>query len=235
MKKAHKISLTLSLICLFITLLVLGLFWTFRQIEEASAARKHTHLLLNKAHNLAIELSDAETGQRGYLLTGKTQFLEPYLAADKLIPFHLKELRQLSQIPAAQQHLDRLLPLINAKRIDMAKLIDLRSKQKIQAAQSGVSQGQGKRLMDAIRVEMQDFIELEENAWASHDAQFQANMFLLFLVIISATVLILLFALIFGYFFYRETQFRLKNLVFSKPSIPLKCKKTSINNCRRSI
>lgn len=214
MKKAHKISITLSLICLFITLLVLGLFWTFRQIEEASAARKHTHLLLNKANNLALELSDAETGQRGYLLTGKTQFLEPYLATDKLIPVHLKELRQLSQIPAAQQHLDQLLPLINAKRVDMAKLIDLRRKQKIQAVLSEVNLGKGKRLMDSIRVEMQDFIDLEEKAWISHDAQFQANMFLLFLVIISASVLILLFALIFGFFLYRETQFRLKNLVF---------------------
>ena len=55
-------------------------FWAFRQIRQAAEARRHTYVVISSADDLLSALKDAETGQRGYLLTGDEAFLEPYLA-----------------------------------------------------------------------------------------------------------------------------------------------------------
>ena len=48
-------------------------------MENAAEARKHTYVVINHAQDLIAECTDAETSQRGYMLTGKDTFLEPYI------------------------------------------------------------------------------------------------------------------------------------------------------------
>ena len=188
-------------------------FWSFRQIETAAEARKHTYTLIIRADALLSELKDAETGQRGYSLTGDEAFLEPYLAVRDSISGHLEELRQLTLISAARKHLDALAPLVDAKLAEMSHVIELRRNHDMTAVLAAVGSGQGKRLMDSIRAEMSSFIQIEEGALAQHEAEFQSNMRHLFAIIVTASLLTLLFALSFAYLIYRETQHRLKNLV----------------------
>jgi two-component system sensor histidine kinase EvgS len=116
---------------------------------------------------LLSELKDAETGQRGYLLTGDEAFLEPYLAVRDSISGHLEELRQLTLISAAHKHLDALAPLMDAKLAELSHVIELRRNHDMTAVLAVVSSGQGKRLMDSIRAEMSSFIQIEEERWRS--------------------------------------------------------------------
>ncbi|MBV5277061.1 CHASE3 domain-containing protein, partial [bacterium] len=97
-------------------------------------ARKHTRVLISSAEQLLSKLKDAETGQRGYLLTGDTLLLEPYLAVHDSISGHLEELRQGNSIPAADQYLNALAPIIDAQLSEMAQVIALRRSQNITAA-----------------------------------------------------------------------------------------------------
>jgi two-component system CheB/CheR fusion protein len=60
---------------------------------------------------------------------------------------------------------------------------------------------------------MSGFIQIEEGALAQHDAEFQSNMLRLFIIIVTTSLLMLLLALSFAYFIYREKQQELKNLV----------------------
>src|SRR5437016_743729 len=53
------------------------------RFTEASEWRKHTYEVLNSLDKCVAELVDAETGQRGFLLTGDEAYLEPYHAAIK--------------------------------------------------------------------------------------------------------------------------------------------------------
>src|SRR5258706_12855934 len=53
------------------------------RFSEASEWRKHTYEVLRNIDATAAGLVDAETGQRGYLLTGDEIYLEPYRAAVK--------------------------------------------------------------------------------------------------------------------------------------------------------
>jgi PAS domain S-box-containing protein len=213
MKNTHKIVASLAGVALLIAAAVVVSFWAFSQIKEAAEARKHTYTVIIRAENLLSELKDAETGQRGYSLTGDEAFLEPYLAVRDSISGHLKELRQLTSISADRKHLDAMAPLIDAKLAEMSHVIELRRNHDITAVLAVVSSGQGKRLMDSIRAEKNSFIQKEEDALAQHEAEFQSNMRHLFIVIVATSLLTLLFALSFVYLIYRETQHRLKNLV----------------------
>jgi PAS domain S-box-containing protein len=162
---------------------------------------------------LLSALKDAETGQRGYLLTGDEAFLEPYVAVRDSVGGHLEELRQLDLSRAAHQHLDALAPLVDAKMVELSHVVELRRNQDMTAALAVVGGGAGKRLMDSIRVEIGAFIQIEEDARAQHDAEFQSDMRRLLTLIAAASLLLLLLALSFAYLIYRETQHRLQNQV----------------------
>ena len=213
MKTTHKIAVSLTGAVLLVALGVALSFWTFRQIEETADKRKHTFVILNSADDLLSALKDAETGERGYLLTGDEAFLEPYIAVSNSIAGQLEKLRQLTLIGAAHHHLDAMAPLIDAKLTHMAHNIELRRNHDMATVITDIREGRGKRLMDSIRDEMNRFIRIEEAELAQHDAEFQSNLRLLFTIIINASLFTLLFAVAFVYLIYRETQQRLKNLV----------------------
>ncbi|MDO9399382.1 MAG: PAS domain S-box protein, partial [bacterium] len=207
----HKIVAAFAGVALLVALLALT-FWVFKQIEAAAEARQHAYIVINRADDLLSELKDAETGQRGYLLTGDEAFLEPYLAVRGSVSGHLEQLRQLAMISAAQKHLDALAPLIDAKLAEMAQVIVLRRNDDMTAVLARVGSGQGKQLMDAIRTEVSGYIRIKEAALAQHDAEFQLNMRHLFILLLAASLLMLLFACWFVYLSNRKTKQQLKNL-----------------------
>jgi len=213
LKTTHKAVVLFAGAALLVALGAVISFSAFKQIEATAAARKHTFVVLSRADDLLSALRDAETGQRGFLLTGEESFLEPYAAVHDGISGRLKELRQLTQIPAARKHLDALTPLVDAKLAEMAHVIELRRNKETAAVLKVVSGGQGRRLMDSIRVEMSGFTEIEQGALAQHDAEFQSNMRRLLAILVTASLFALVLALAFAWFLYRETQQRLKNLV----------------------
>ena len=213
LKSTHK-----SLACLAAALLLLALgivlsFWSFRQIENAAQARKQTFAAINDAQALLSEIKDAETGQRGYLLTGNADFLAPYLAIRDDVGGHLKQLRRSTVSNAAHARLELLAPLIDAKMTDLAETIALRRDGQTPAVLARVADGHGKHLMDAIRVATGDVVRVESEVLERNEAQFQSDMQRLFGVIVAASLIALLSALSFAYLIHRNLQQRLKNLV----------------------
>ncbi|MEJ1959243.1 MAG: CHASE3 domain-containing protein [Nitrosomonadales bacterium] len=209
----HKIIVAIAGAVLLITLGLILVFWSLRQIEEASEVRQHTNTLLFNADELLTSLNDAETGQRGYLLTGDSAFLEPYLAVRNSIRRRLDQLRLMTLNSPARNHLDVISPLIDAKLAELSHTIELRRNQDLNAALAVVRSGLGKNLMDSIRAEMGFFIQAEENERKQNDAKFASDMRRMFSLIMIASLLTILFALAFAYLIYRGTQQRLKNLV----------------------
>jgi PAS domain S-box-containing protein len=198
---------------LLAVLMVAASFWSFRQFDEAAAVRLHTSTVLNKADDLLFAIVDAETGQRGYLLTGDESFLTQYLAVHDRVAASLTELRSLTLLAAAQKHLDAMAPLLDAKLASLALNIELRRNNDLSAALANVRAGQGKRLMDAIRVEMAGVVRLEEGVLVQREAEFQATMHQLLGAIIFTSLLALLAAASFVHFFLRQRQQRLKDAV----------------------
>jgi CHASE3 domain sensor protein len=77
--KNKQMVVSFSGLILLVVLVVTLIFSAYGQIETSAGACKHTFIVLNHADDFMSALKDAETGQRGYLLTGNETFLQPYL------------------------------------------------------------------------------------------------------------------------------------------------------------
>src|SRR6266508_3407391 len=76
---------------------------------RATALVSHTDSVLIEREKLLSALKDAETGARGYVLTGDTSFLEPFRDAEDKVTASLEQLRVLTaDNPVQQQRLDTL-------------------------------------------------------------------------------------------------------------------------------
>jgi methyl-accepting chemotaxis protein len=112
----------------------------------------HTHQVLEHVSGLLGQLKDAETGQRGYVITGDEAFLEPYQTGSASVANVLKELRQLTaDNPNQQKRLDAAEPLVAAKLAELKETIDLRRKGDLDGTVKIVKGGEGKRYMDETR------------------------------------------------------------------------------------
>jgi methyl-accepting chemotaxis protein len=112
----------------------------------------HTYEVLAGLEAILTDLKDAETGQRGYLITGKDEYLAPYLNAKGEIGKDIETVAGLtSDNPAQQERISTLRPLVTAKFDEMQATIDLRRTRSFAAAQEVVLQNKGKAVMDQIR------------------------------------------------------------------------------------
>jgi methyl-accepting chemotaxis protein len=129
----------------------------------------HTHQVLEYLDAVVSDMQDAETGQRGYIITGEERYLEPFRAAQGAITQDVKALRNLTRDNVNQQRrLDMLEPLINGKEGKFAELqetIDAREDKAkgFAAALQLVLTDKGKKVMDDIRKTI-DEMRSEENA-----------------------------------------------------------------------
>jgi methyl-accepting chemotaxis protein len=124
---------------------------TSKLIDSAEWVR-HTHEVRNGLDELLSGMKDAETGQRGYVITGEARYLEPYQGASESVNQKLKHLRELTvDNPIQQQRLTAIEPLINSKFAVLQETIDLRRTKGFEAAQQVVVTDRGKNAMDAIR------------------------------------------------------------------------------------
>ena len=213
MQATYKVVALISGVILMVSLGVAMSFWSFRQIQDAADARKHYSQITNSANQLLSDLKDAETGQRGYLLTDDEKYLEPYLQASSGIRDRLTALKSITANKLAHQHLDTMASLIDAKISELSQTVDLRRSHDMESALAIVKDGQGKHLMDLIRVEMSSFMQVEDDDRKQIEEAFENNMRRMFVLIVISSLLTLLFALSFVYFIYRGTQQKLKNLV----------------------
>src|SRR5580693_1442059 len=82
----------------------------------------HTHAIIENLAHVVSVAKDAETGQRGYLLTGDEAYLEPYQSATSTIGPVLAELRRLTaDSPRQQARIDEAESLIGAKLAELKR------------------------------------------------------------------------------------------------------------------
>jgi PAS domain S-box-containing protein len=161
--------LVASLAVVLITALFLR---STRQLAESSGRVAHTLDIINEAESLLSLMKDAETGQRGYLLTREPHFLAPYEDARQRIGPSLERLRALtSDDPRQRQRLDEMESLIQRKLALIERTVQLEREGQSVAALEPVRSGQGKRVMDALRVLGKELREEAEGHLAKENAQ----------------------------------------------------------------
>lgn len=120
-----------------------------------------SYKLLQELAELDMLLLEAETGQRGYLYTGKQKFLDPYNEANASINVQLAELKEKIRNPKQQEKLGELQTLIK-ERIDyLEKTIQLRKSGREQEVKNLVSAGTGLEIMAKLRGKITEIKETE--------------------------------------------------------------------------
>lgn len=110
------------------------------------------HESTREIEQLLSALSDAETGQRGYLLTGQEEYLEPYRSAVPRVAAHLERLEALSAgKPGQSARVAELRRVSGEKLRGLAETVQLRRERGLDAALAVVRTGRGKRAMDQAR------------------------------------------------------------------------------------
>lgn len=122
------------------------------QRHETVGRVLHTLAVQSQLDRVQMLATDAETGQRGYLLTGRLSYLDPYEIAKSEIGPAIDVLAgQISDTPAQQSAFGNLRKLVANKVTELQQTIDLRSSGHADAALAVVDKDYGNGLMTAIR------------------------------------------------------------------------------------
>ena len=141
----------------------------------------HSHEVIVAIGELRSSVQDAETGQRGFLLTGNDRYLEPYQAAVENVGRQADKLSNLTSDNAAQQErIAQLRVRINAKLGELKNTIDVRRAEGAAAALAIVNSDRGKAEMDAIRAQLtvmqQEEARLRRERLVEMDSAYQSAL-----------------------------------------------------------
>jgi methyl-accepting chemotaxis protein len=131
---------------------------------ESSSWVTHTHQVLAKLEGLLSDLKDAETGQRGFIITGEDRYLQPYDIAVGRVQQTYQDVIEFTKDNSTQQR--RLAAFKGPLEARMAVLKETieqrRGTQGFEAARQMVLSDRGKALMDELRKQVSE-MEAEEN------------------------------------------------------------------------
>lgn len=155
MKLGKKITVFFVLVLLIIGIVGIQSYLGIQRLIETNQWVIHTHEVLEKLEHVLSALKDAETGQRGFILTGEERYLEPYNSAAGEIQKDIDAVASLTwDNPEQQQNIEQLKKLTHDKLEELQETIELRRKAGMGAALTVIRSDRGKRIMDEIRALM---------------------------------------------------------------------------------
>jgi signal transduction histidine kinase len=180
-----------------------------RKIAINEALVSHTHQVLDRVQTVFSNVKDAESGQRGYIITGLPTYLDPYNQAAETINREFDELTPLTSDNAGQQ--ERLSEIRTAVQTRLATL-----REGIQAVDSGgvdagrafVLEGKGRVQMSEIRTKINQFVEVERKLLAERSEAAQATYQTAHTTLVITTAVGLIMVLSSFYFAYRDSAHR---------------------------
>ena len=140
------LAVTAAIIMIFINEI------SFRQATEAVGMVEKAHQTRNSITGLMRQVLSAETGQRGYLLTGDVNYLEPYRTATGDITNSLNTLRQIfAYQPELAEDFDLLTRHVSRKMAEMDLSIRMRKEGNDEGWKFVLTTDVGKEEMEAFR------------------------------------------------------------------------------------
>lgn len=122
-----------------------------KSVHETNSAMKRVMAMKAEVAHLLIAMIDNETGQRGFILSQKPEFLEPYKRSLAVIPQIQEGLAIQITDPKARDEFVALNSAIAARLRFAATTIDLQNNGKHDESIALVASGEGKILMDQVR------------------------------------------------------------------------------------
>ena len=176
----------------------------------------HSYHVNEESERLLGHLSEAETGNRGFLLSNNTDYLSPYNSAVNDTRKSLLQLVALTQAtPSQQKQLTQIDILIS----DYLQILD----ESIQLYKNGSTQGalqlvlsdKGKILADELRNQIAIFNQTQSNLLKIQRENYQLIQSTILLTFILGTILFILFIIVFSWSFRKKILTPLTSLTNS--------------------
>lgn len=159
-KTTHSVIRQLQVVFSVSTVLLLislaASFYSIQGLIDNSKLVNHTNQVILESENIISYMKDAETGQRGFLLTLDSDYLNPYNGAYEKVNATYTRLKDLTQDNVAQQQsLSQVKELYTAKFDQMQKIINRARRAKYMTrdtTQQNEEMAVGKKIMDDLRV-----------------------------------------------------------------------------------
>jgi len=135
-------------------------------LGTANTAAEHTLVVRAEAEALLSLLKDAETGERGYLITGQPEYMKPFDEAVAALPRRIENFRRLTaDNPRQQQNITMFEQLAERRIATLRRGIKARQDAGPDGAANVVRTGEGKRIMDAARDVVAQMVAEEDRLW----------------------------------------------------------------------
>ncbi len=150
-------------------------YWNIRIISNDASLVTHTHEVILKLEQLISQTKDAETGQRGFLITGDEKYLTPYNIAITELDNTIAAIDSLTKDnEAQQQRVPALRNHIHAKLAELAESIELRRTKGFNLARDLVITDRGKAEMDIVRTQIAAMRDEESSLRSKRLVEMQA-------------------------------------------------------------
>jgi signal transduction histidine kinase/ActR/RegA family two-component response regulator len=196
-RNAFRVQL-LTLVAGFVVLTVVvgARSWLIERQRLDNEAMRVSYELQRQLTNALLLLQDAETGQRGYVLTADESYLQPYDEAMRALPAQFDGLMTaFAADPSQAARVGGLRTLMTEKLAELQEVIDLRRRGDTAAAVATIRSGRGKAAMDEIREVMRELRQVEQAEMDARMAQSEVTGRWLRLGSVGALAVVLLMAM----------------------------------------
>lgn len=169
-------------------------YFAIHNLVKSSALVNHTNTVILELESTLSILKDAETGQRGYLLTGMPEFLTPFNSASDKIGSHLMKVRELTKDnPTQIRNAERLQKVLNTRLERLQEVIKIRNRTGKVAAEEMIV---GRRHMNEAREIVIAMEEIERSLLAKRNESLSTYSTYTPILIVIAALLSLVIALV---------------------------------------
>jgi methyl-accepting chemotaxis protein len=162
---------------LLVLLIVAGVaYQSAQQLIDTTVGLVETRDKLRAIREVRALLVDAETGVRGYVLSGDPSYLQPYEDSLQELNTSLAQLRQaLAGDPAQRARFSRFEPLVRNKLAIMEETRQARLQRGMEEAVAIVQTDRGKQYMEQLRQLSNDMLDHEQQRWEGYQTEATAN------------------------------------------------------------
>ena len=177
-------------------------FRNSKRFTEANQLVNHTHEVLHELEQVLVSTINAETGARGFVITGRESFLEPFDSAKINAYRHIERTGQLTRSNSeVQRILVQVEKLIHRRFAHLENYIQLRKAGNFEQAKAVVGTGGGKELQDQVRTLIDNARTIEktlltERRQASEEDVNNFNVFFIILLSVIAAILLIVYVII---------------------------------------
>jgi PAS domain S-box-containing protein len=195
------------------SVILMGVGWvSYRSLTKQIATSQqsiHSKNVSEKLESILSLISDAQAGQRGYLLTGNKRYLEPYNTAIDNLDKEVRDLRKLTaDRPEYQRKIDSLEPLLFKDLFLIKETVELKENQDLDPVSQSIKIGRAESLIDYIRSAIGSMKDKENKLFEERSTAVKASYRKTFFAFSGGLVLSFLILAVVYYFIYREITLR---------------------------